>query len=89
MSFLNRATVLNTMLKHETLLFQDISKEENMGIVANKEYLQFLLDELTESGYLVILSGVTPTTYSITGKGIIEATRLQDEVYMQFYFDEY
>lgn len=79
MLLLNRATVLKTMIKHETLLIQDIGKEENMGFVVNREHLKFLLDELTESGYLVILAGVTPTTYTITGKGIKEAKRLQDE----------
>ena len=89
MSLLNRAAVLKTMIKHETLLIQDIGKEENMGFVANKEHLQFLLDELTESGYLVILSGVTPPTYTITRKGIKEVERLKNEVDMQFYFDEY
>jgi hypothetical protein len=79
MSLLNRATVLNTMIKHETLLIQDIGKEENLGFVPNKAHPQFLLDELTESGHLVILAGVTPPTYTITGKGIKEAKRLQDE----------
>ncbi len=80
MSILNRAVVLNTMIKHETLIIDDIGKAENLGFVSNKEHLQFLLDELTESGYLNILSGVTPCTYTITDKGIAEGKRLKEEV---------
>jgi hypothetical protein len=79
MSILNRAAVLNTMIKHETLIIQDISKEENLGFVPNNAHLQFILDELTESGYLVILSDVTPCTYTITDKGIKEGKRLNKE----------
>jgi hypothetical protein len=67
------------MIRHETLIIHDIGKAENMGFVANKEHLQFLLDELTESGYLDILDGVTPCTYTITKKGIEEGKRLKKE----------
>jgi hypothetical protein len=79
MSLLNREIVLDTMIRHETLIIDDIGKEENMGFVPNKEHLQFLLNELTDSGHLVLLDGTTPCTYSITDKGIAEGKRLKDE----------
>lgn len=79
MSLLNREIVLGTMIKHETLIIHDIGKEENLGFVPNQEHLQFLLDELTESGHLVILDGMTPCTYTITERGIEEGKRLKDE----------
>jgi hypothetical protein len=50
-----------------------------MGFAPDKAHLQFLLDELTESGYLNILDGVTPCTYTITDKGIVEGKRLKDK----------
>jgi hypothetical protein len=68
------------MIRHETLIIHDIGKEENLGLVPNKEHLQFLLDELTESRHLSILAGVTPCTYTITDKGITEGKRLEEEV---------
>lgn len=77
---LNRALLLHTMMKHETLLMDDIAKEENLGVVPNKEHLQFLLTELTESQHLNILDGVSPLTYTITDKGIKEGKRLQKPV---------
>lgn len=77
MSILNRKAVLNTMIRHETLIVHDIGKAENMGFVPNTAHLQFLLDELTESGYLNILDGVSPCTYTITHKGIEEGKRLE------------
>jgi hypothetical protein len=80
MSLLNRATILNILIRHETLIIHDIGKEENLGFVPNEAHLQFLLDELTESGYLDILDGVSPTTYTITNKGIKEGKRLKKEV---------
>lgn len=79
MSLLNREIVLDTMIRHETLLIHDIGKEENIGFVPNIEHLQFLLNELTESGHLVLLDGMTPCTYTITDKGIAEGKRLKDE----------
>ena len=80
MSKLNRTIILDTLIKHETLIIKDIGKEENLGFVPNKEDLQFLLDELTESGHLTMLSGVTPFTYTITDKGIAEGKKLKEEV---------
>ena len=79
MSLLNRKAVLNTMARHETLIVHDIGKTENMGFEPNEAHLQFLLDELTESGYLDILDGVSPPTYTITGKGIVESKRLEEQ----------
>jgi len=80
MSTLNRTVVLDTLIKHETLIIHDIEKEENLGFVPNKEHLRLLLEELTESGYLSILDGVTPRTYTITEKGIAEGQRLKEVV---------
>jgi len=80
MNLLNRTVVLGVMIRHETLTIDDIGKEENMGFVPNKEHLQFLLEELTESRHLTVLSGVTPFTYAITDKGIAEGKRLNEAV---------
>ncbi|MCU7552933.1 hypothetical protein OCK74_27715 [Chitinophagaceae bacterium LB-8] len=80
MSLLNRSIVLNTMIKHETLIIHDIGKEVNLGFVPDKAHLQFFLDELTDSGYLSILDGVTPCTYTITAKGITEGKRLKEGI---------
>ncbi|PSR57010.1 hypothetical protein AHMF7605_27755 [Adhaeribacter arboris] len=79
MASLNRIIVLKTLIKHETLLFSDIAKEENLGMIPNEIHLQFLLDELVESDHIHILSGVTPCTYTITVKGINEGKRLARE----------
>ncbi len=79
MNFPNRIAVLNTMIKHETLAIDDIGKEENMGFKPNKWQLQFTLDKLVKEGYLTMLSGVSPFTYTITSKGIIEQKRLNGE----------
>ena len=76
---LNHTIVLNTLIRHETLTITDIEKEENLGLVPNKEQLQLLLDELTASDYVHILSGAEPCTYTITTKGINEGKRLQKE----------
>jgi len=76
---LNRTIVLNTLIRHETLTIIDIAKEENLGTVPNEEHLQLLLDELTESDHVHILSGAVPRTYTITDKGIKEGARLQAE----------
>ncbi len=83
MSQLNRTIVLDTLIKHETLILGDIGKIENMGFVPNEHHLQFLLDELILSGHLVMLAGVVPHTYTITDKGIAEGKRLKEEVELQ------
>jgi predicted transcriptional regulator len=76
MSAVNRALLLNTLIKHETLTIADLAKEENIGLVPNKDHLKFLLDELSESGYVHMLDGVKPYTYTITDKGIREGARI-------------
>ena len=79
MNLTTRTTVLDTMIKHETLVVDDIGKEENMGAEPDKKHLQITLNKLIEGGYLTMLSGVTPFTYTITNKGIIEGKRLHGE----------
>ncbi|HEX8314943.1 MAG TPA: hypothetical protein VF609_08120 [Flavisolibacter sp.] len=73
----NRKILLDTLIKHETLTEDDIAKEENLGVVPNKEQLGFLLNELNLSGHIQVLSGAEPITYSITQKGIDEGRRLE------------
>jgi hypothetical protein len=72
----NRKILIDTLVKHETLTEDDIAKEENLGVVPNKEQLGFLLSELNLSGHIQVLSGATPVTYTITQKGIDEGARL-------------
>ena len=79
MSSLNRIIVLNSLIKHETLLFTDLAKAENLGMIADETHLQFLLDELVESDHIHILDGAHPCTYTITVKGINEGKRLTRE----------
>jgi hypothetical protein len=76
MSHLNRSIVLNTIKKHETLTVYDMLQAEKIGADANKVHLGFILDELAECGYVKILNGVLPFTYTITNKGITEGLRL-------------
>ena len=73
---INRKIMLDTLIKHETLTEEDIAKEENLGLVPNKEQLGFLLSELSLSGHIQVLSGAFPVTYTITQKGIDEGNRL-------------
>ncbi len=67
---------MNTLIKHETLTITDLARKENLGMVANKVLLDFLLDELVENGEVQTLNGVIPVTYTITNKGIEEGERL-------------
>ncbi len=76
---LNRTIILDTLIRHETLTIMDIAKEENLGMVPDKEHLQFLLDELTESNHIHILGAARTPTYTITDKGIKEGARLKEE----------
>jgi hypothetical protein len=76
MSTLNRILFLNTLIKHETLTLPDLGKEENLGISANEQHLQLLVDELEEGSYIQKLDGAEPSTYTITDKGIAEGKRL-------------
>ena len=76
----NRKIVLDTLIKHETLTADDLAKEENLGLVPNKDHLGFILSELTISGHVLILEGTDPATYTITQKGIDEGQRLQQAI---------
>ena len=75
---LNRLTVLNTLIKHETLNINDLCKAENLGFVPDENQLQQILDELLEGKHITELASVMPTTYTITDKGITEGTRLKE-----------
>jgi hypothetical protein len=77
---LNRTLVLKTLIKHETLTFNDLAKVENLGIIPNEDHLQFLLDELNEDGHIHLMNGIVPSTYTITDSGIKEGTRLSNKV---------
>lgn len=79
MANINRGTILNTLIKHETLTIIDLAKKENLGMVASKDHLNYLLKELMESDHIETLNGVTPCTYTITDKGIKEGARLNAE----------
>ena len=78
MTNINRAVVLNTLIKHETLTIVDIRKAENLGMIPDNVHLNFLLNELIESRDIQTLSGVTPLTYTITTKGIAEGKGLNE-----------
>jgi hypothetical protein len=77
MTNINRITVLNSLIKHETLTITDFAKEENLGMVPDKTHLNSLINELVDSGHIHALDGVFPTTYTITTKGLQEGARLQ------------
>ncbi|HEY1113449.1 MAG TPA: hypothetical protein VGE66_07800 [Chitinophagaceae bacterium] len=79
MTTINRKIVLDTLIKHETLTVDDLGKEENLGMVPDKDHLNFLLNELENSGHITLLEGTDPVTYTITVKGIEEGKRLQEE----------
>jgi hypothetical protein len=78
MSHINRTLLLNTLIRHETLTIVDIAKKENLGIIPDRHHLNFLLEELIESGDIDTLDGVTPCTYTITDQGIKEGARLNE-----------
>jgi len=79
MSNINRSILLNTLIRHETLTIDDVSKQENLGMIPDEQKLKFLLGELVKNGQLDILDGVTPVTYTITEKGIKEGERLAND----------
>ena len=81
MASLNRKMVLNSLINHETLILGDLAKMVNPGTVPEDNHLQLLLDELLDSGYIHLLDGVAPCTYTITKKGIGEGKRLAQEVH--------
>lgn len=70
--------VLNTLIQHETLTIDDLTKKENIGVlISDTTHLRLQLEELKDNGYLEDLAGVTPLTYTITKKGIDEGVRLK------------
>jgi hypothetical protein len=73
---ITRKVVLDALTRHETLTIDDIAKEENLGMVPDKGQLGYLLHQLTISGHILVLDGVTPVTYTITTSGIKERDRL-------------
>ena len=75
--------VLNTLIKHETLTLDDLTKEENIGMSLRPDDLQSVLDELNTGGYVDVLNGVSPVTYTITTDGITEGARLSDKFEVQ------
>ena len=77
---INRSIVLNSLIRHETLTIIDISKEKNLGVVPDKTHLNYLINELIESGHVYALDGVVPATYTITTKGIEEGKRLNENI---------
>ncbi len=81
MASLNRKMVLNSLIKHETLTLGDLANMVNPGTVPEDNHLQLLVDELYDSGYIHMLNGVTPCTYTITIEGIREGKRLTQEVH--------
>jgi hypothetical protein len=77
MTNINRTIVLNSLIKHETLTITDIATEKCLGMIPDKAHLNYLINELIESGHVHALNGVIPSTYTITTKGIQEGARLQ------------
>jgi hypothetical protein len=85
MKILNRLRLLKTFRVHETLKLEDISKEENLGMVPDLNQLNYMLTEMTDCGYLKILNDIVPATYSITDDGIQEYERLTTDADNQPY----
>lgn len=76
MSTLNRAIVLNTLIKHETLTLEDFAKHDDLGTAPNEHHLRLLLEELEEGCYVQKLCEAPSCTYTITVNGIAEGKRL-------------
>ena len=75
---LNRRLVLDTLISHETLTFDDLLKEKNLGLIPNQHHLRLLLEELESGLFVKMLEGPNESTYTITDKGIEEGRRLKD-----------
>ncbi len=71
--------VLNTLIKHETLTLNDLAKEENIGMSLRTNDLEDVLNKLSDDGFVDVLNGVSPVTYTITAEGICEGERLSDK----------
>jgi predicted transcriptional regulator len=83
MSTVDPLTVLNTLIRHETMTIQDLSKEENLGLSSNSDELKAVLDHLSASGFVNALHDVSPATYTITDKGISEGARRNRSVKLE------
>jgi hypothetical protein len=70
---INRTILLNTLVKHETMTIDDLQREENMGMVFNRQQLWYLLRSLQNDGFITILHGAEPCTYTVTTAGIERA----------------
>ncbi|MEJ7678034.1 MAG: hypothetical protein WKG06_09255 [Segetibacter sp.] len=75
MTNIDRTIVLNSLIKHETLTITDMATEKNLGMVPDKAHLNYLINELVESGHAHALDGVIPSTYTLTTKGIQEGLK--------------
>ena len=75
MSHIHPSTILNTLIKHETLTIDDLAKEENLGMTATPEEVQPMLNDLAANGFVYALDNVSPATYTITNKGIAEGSK--------------
>jgi len=74
---LDRALVLNTLIKHETLTLQDLAKKENLGLVPDAFYFRQLIQQLLNDACIETLNGTEEPTYTITSKGIAEGKRME------------
>ena len=70
MATVNRKNILDALIRHETMAVDDIFKKENLGMDANRGQFNYLLRELIKGGFIFLLRGITPLTYTITEKGI-------------------
>ena len=73
----SREVVLNTLIKHETLTINDIADPGNLGMRADAQQLQSTLDQLEDAGFIDVLEGAHPKTYTITTRGIEEGERMR------------
>ena len=83
MNQVNPNTVLKVILEHDTLTINDLIKEENLRMEASHEELQPVLDQLKSDGLINTLDNVTPATYTITDKGIVEGSKRNCGSYLQ------
>lgn len=68
--------VLTALVKHETLTLPDLQQEKNLGTYLPPQEVELALETLTKQKFVTTLQGVTPTTYTITEKGIEESERI-------------
>ncbi|MDB5197187.1 MAG: hypothetical protein JWP88_1558 [Flaviaesturariibacter sp.] len=73
---LTRKTLIDALIHHETLTIDDIAKPVNLGLLPDAGELTYLLNDLKREGFITIIGGASPCTYTITDKGISEGRRL-------------